>query len=344
MFRFLKTTLVGGVLTLLPIAMMFASVDTLADDQLVHVNDGPTSVAPVILDGELLFQLRGVSALPATERAAAVRERIIALARNAPIAPDSGKVDVYEDRVAVVYGDQTVVIFYLVDAEIEAVPLKLVADAALNRIASAIKDYRQSRSTANLLQSTGYLIAISIAAALLFWAVLALFKGLNTLVERRVKRRIKKLEQASHRVLDAAQIGGWLRGLLALLRTILLFALVMVWLNAALGLYPWTRPMAAQLFSLVLGPIKEMVLGVLTSVPDLAFLTVLFFVIQFILRAIRTFFDRVHRGWIRLTRFEAELLVIDGLYRTADDSEATLRGEPIEAHLEGEAMIITKLD
>lgn len=50
------------------------------------------------------------------------------------------------------------------------------------------------------------------------------------------------------------------------------------------------------------------------------------------------------RARIFCTRFEAELLVIDGLYRTADESEAELHGEAVEAHLDGEAMIITKLD
>lgn len=44
------------------------------------------------------------------------------------------------------------------------------------------------------------------------------------------------------------------------------------------------------------------------------------------------------------TRFEAELLVIDGLYRTAEESEEHLRGAAIEAHLDGEAMIIARLD
>jgi septum site-determining protein MinC len=43
-------------------------------------------------------------------------------------------------------------------------------------------------------------------------------------------------------------------------------------------------------------------------------------------------------------RLEAELLAIDGLYRTADDIEPSLRGRPAQAWLEGDSMIVAGLD
>lgn len=43
-------------------------------------------------------------------------------------------------------------------------------------------------------------------------------------------------------------------------------------------------------------------------------------------------------------RLEAELLAIDGLYRTADDIEPALRGRPAQAWLEGDSMRVAGLD
>jgi septum site-determining protein MinC len=43
-------------------------------------------------------------------------------------------------------------------------------------------------------------------------------------------------------------------------------------------------------------------------------------------------------------RLEAELLAIDGLYRTADDIEPALRGKPAMAWLEGDSMRVAGLD
>jgi septum site-determining protein MinC len=43
-------------------------------------------------------------------------------------------------------------------------------------------------------------------------------------------------------------------------------------------------------------------------------------------------------------RLEAELLAIDGLYRTADDIEPALRGKPAQAWLAGDSMIVAGLE
>ena len=43
-------------------------------------------------------------------------------------------------------------------------------------------------------------------------------------------------------------------------------------------------------------------------------------------------------------RFEAELIAIDGVYRTSDDGEPSLAGRPVQAWLKGETIIMTGLD
>ncbi len=43
-------------------------------------------------------------------------------------------------------------------------------------------------------------------------------------------------------------------------------------------------------------------------------------------------------------RLEAELLAIDGVYRTAEDMEPALTGKPAQAWLEGETMLLAPLD
>ena len=50
------------------------------------------------------------------------------------------------------------------------------------------------------------------------------------------------------------------------------------------------------------------------------------------------------RARIFCSRIEAELLAIDGLYKTADDIEPDLRGRPIQAWLDGNAIRVVALD
>lgn len=50
------------------------------------------------------------------------------------------------------------------------------------------------------------------------------------------------------------------------------------------------------------------------------------------------------RARIFCRRFEAELIAIDGLYRTSDNSEPGLAGRPVHAWLEGETIMLAALD
>ena len=271
------------------------------------VGDDSTMVAPVTVDGQVLFRLRGTSALPAWFRAREVRQRIVALADNTEQDPAAITVETIGDGVALVANEETLVIFYPPDAELEQVSLQLLATSSMRRVIHAVGDYREMRAPERLLRNTGILLGISLLAALLYRAITALFGWLNRLVERRLKGQLEQIEQASHRVINSRQIWGWLGGILRGLRNLLLFLLVLVWLETALGLYPWTRPLAVDIFRLILDPLKEMSAGLVASLPDLAFLAVLVVVIRFFLRVIHTFFARVDRGWIRLETFDRDL-------------------------------------
>jgi septum site-determining protein MinC len=44
------------------------------------------------------------------------------------------------------------------------------------------------------------------------------------------------------------------------------------------------------------------------------------------------------------SKFEAELIAIDGLYKTADDLGSKFRGLPIQVNLDGESMILKTMD
>jgi septum site-determining protein MinC len=50
------------------------------------------------------------------------------------------------------------------------------------------------------------------------------------------------------------------------------------------------------------------------------------------------------RARIFCSKVEAELLAISGFYRTADDIEARLRSQPIQAWLKGDAMYVAPLN
>ena len=268
--------------------------------------DDDIHVAPVELDGEVLFRVRGVAAQPAKVRASRIRARLIEVAENEAIDPGDIEAILDNGMYRLEIGGEEVAILLGADAQLERVPLEILVAATTGRLEESIIAYRDARSSTKLARSTAMLAGITLVAALLLYLTSALFGWLDRLVERVVKRRIEHIERASHRIIDAAQLWSWLGGLLRGIKILSLIGIVLTWLNTALGLYPWTRPFATGIFELILNPLQKIGKGFVSFLPDFVFLVVLFFIVRFILSATKTFFERVDRGWIRFNNFDRD--------------------------------------
>jgi len=208
--------------------------------------DGAASddLAAVTLDGEVLFQVPGVTAYPAAERAQAIRQRIEAIAADRSIAIDSLRVVEMEDRSKIVADDRLVVAFVEFDAAAEGISRQILAEQARIRIAAAIASYRKERSPRVLLIRTAYALGATVGFVLLLLLFRGAFQRLDELAERRLRFHVKRLEARSHQLIQAQQLIRAVHGLLKFLGILSVLAAAYVYAHLVLSLYPWTRPMA----------------------------------------------------------------------------------------------------
>jgi hypothetical protein len=124
--------------------------------------------AAVDVDGRVLFRLRGVSSMPADERAANVAVRIKGLARAPTFDPASLVIEQVGDYFNLMAGAERVLVVTKADGEIEEVGAYTLATAYVERIRSAIVDYRRERSRDFLVQSaiSASVATLALAAAL----------------------------------------------------------------------------------------------------------------------------------------------------------------------------------
>ena len=264
------------------------------------------STAPVEIDGQVLFDLRGTAALPAQVRAATVKARIEALAADASVRTDELHVVPAGEYMKIMAGERNVLAVVDADAQLTQLSVTVLADLYTRRIAQAIDGYRQARRPEQLLRNA--LVALAATAALALSAVLLVWltRRLDLRLERRFARRLQELEIQSFEIVRAEQIRGALRNALRGLRTLALVALVLAYLQFVLARFPWTRGYAHRLLQVILGPLSTIGRAVLASVPNLVFLVVLFVVVRFVLRMMRLFFDAIGRGSITLAGFDRE--------------------------------------
>lgn len=265
-----------------------------------------TNTAPLVIDGEKLFSLRGASAYPAARRVAEIQSRIVYVARDKSFDINDLKIVEEETYSSINAGDVRVMAVLDEDAEMEGLRRALVAQVYRDAIANAITRYRQGRSTSYLLEKSLYAAGATLVLILLLWAARHLFRWLDGWAERHIRKGVDVLADKSHQLVRAGAVWTFIAGLLRLLCNAVYLILAYVYLNTVLGLFPWTRPVSLVLFRLILDPLKSLWQGFVAALPDLAFLVVLWFVVRYLLQIMRAFFTGVGQGRIRLQNFDAD--------------------------------------
>jgi small-conductance mechanosensitive channel len=267
----------------------------------------PIELADVVVDGRLVMTVRGTASFPAARRAAEIKQRIIAAARDDRIAPDSVTVRVEDDRIVLLAGDRPLLDLFDADAEVERLPIDLLAEGSQARIQEIIAAYRHDRSSEVLLKKAAYGLAAVLLAAVLIVVFAKASRALAKLLDRRLQEQIKTLEQKSARLIRSRNLTTVLRALTQLVFLGLVGLTLYVSTQFVLGLFPWTRELADWLFGLILNPLTDIGLGLLGVIPDLIRLAILFLITRYLLRTIRTFFRGVDNGSIKLASFDRDL-------------------------------------
>ena len=271
-----------------------------------EADDSLSRSANVVIDGDVLFRVRGIPAFPADERAAKVAERITALAKDDAVDPGDGQFVLENERVIITIAGTQIVQLVSEDALLEDVNLPILGEVVLGRIQEAIAKYRADRTPEALGRSAVAFAGISITALLLVFATVRLYRWGHGIIDRRIKAQLEKLEKVSDRTIDAGQMWRWLDGMLDGLRLITVIVIGLAWAESSLGLFPWTRPFAKSLFNLLVDPVRSLAAGFLDSLPDITFLVILYFVVRFVLRFVRLYFLRIDSGRITLAGFDQD--------------------------------------
>ncbi len=262
--------------------------------------------AAVVLDGIELFRLRGISALPAEERARIVSNRIEEAAAESALAPLAVQAVENDDAIDINAGERTLIKLYEADARFEDIQLKTLASTTAQKIRAAIESYRRDRSAEVLRRNA---VAAAVATALLALAaalVVLLSRRADAILAERYRRRIEALAAQTHQIVQANQIFAALHGIVRGIRTVVLVALFLVWISVALDHFPWTRPFERRVVGYVMTPLGTLAGGFVGLAPKVIFLVIVAGLTRWALGLIFLFFAALDRGSITLRSFEQE--------------------------------------
>jgi small-conductance mechanosensitive channel len=266
----------------------------------------PFAVAPVKLDGNILFNVRGISSMPATQRAENISQRIKKVAENDSFPADSLQIIEVEDQSSIYAGDIVIMQIYEPDAAMEGVSRQLLANSNAGKIKDTLSLYRYARSRPVIINNLLHAGVATVIMILIMFFVLWLVKRSNKFFQNKIKHRIESVENISFKLIKSNQIWRVFHVLFDTLRVILIIFLVVFYIEYVLTLFPWTNEFAKYALGLITDPIISIGTDFINYIPSFIFILIIFFVTKYLLKLIRLFFTGIEDGGIIIRDFSAE--------------------------------------
>lgn len=246
----------------------------------------PVDGFPVVLDGTELFRVRkGIPGVVSMrERANIVNARLVQIAKDESISPETIRVEEQESGSVILAGDIVLLTVREVDRDGD---LSQQATAARNAQAmqAAVTQFRHDRSAQQLVY--GMLFTLISTVALI--GFLALVQGLVSRLIRSIKTA-QKSRALSFRVqnlqlLGSEATGYLLIGLAGLLRLILVLASFYLYIPFVLSQFPATRVLGNYLLSRTVNRINQAAAAFVDYLPNLVIIVLIailtYYLIQF---------------------------------------------------------------
>ncbi len=281
---------------------------TTGSDASLIASEKTIDMARVMVDGRVLFRVRGVTAFPAPDRATAISGRIRAVAADETIPPTALRLVANGNSADIVAGDTVIMRVFDADAIAEAPGLDrhALAEIYLAKISSAVRQYREERSPERLARDA---ILAGVLTAILALILVGIVIGLRwavTRIERRYHSAVEHVESETFRIISAASIWIAVRFTVRLLTVTAVLVIFYTYLHLVLDLFPWTRPVSTNLRALTIAPLLTLISQVVAAIPDLLIIAVIVLVARYAVKLALLFFSAIENQTIKIPNFDVE--------------------------------------
>lgn len=295
----------------LVVMLLCLAVPALAQDDATSSGDAEAPLAgeenfaaPVIIDGDTIFRVRGFSALPAAERAANIQRRILETAELPEFIELEYDIATNEFGLEITANGRMLTVTTQADADFEQTELELLAAVQSEAIKAAINAYRLSRSDQELVQSAYEAVAWTVAFAILTLAFLKLRRRLIRATERVVVRRFTTVEEATNAIVQGEAVAKLIGFAMHMILWIAFLFVFYYYLTVVALSFAHTRPFAQLLLTYVSQPLIDVILGIFGYLPNLITLAIIYFVTRYLIRGLRLFMENIEAGTFEWQNFE----------------------------------------
>ena len=178
--------------------------------------------------------------------------------------------------------------------------LESVTRQAVDGLKLAVQEGHELHNVRQLLVAAGWTAIVTLIYLLVVRGCIAANRRLGVKLSVAVQTSIEKLKVAGVVAVQPAHFLAVTRHLVALLAWAVGLFATYLWLTLSFERFPYTRPWGEHLTSFLLDTLAKIAEAILSAVPGLVVVILIFLIARFVLRAVRVFFDRIAAGQISL--------------------------------------------
>ncbi len=281
-----------------------------AQDEEEDAAPPPTPVAvetaPVVVDGETFFIVRGGASFTAEERAALIVDRIVDVAdrdldgsATVVVRPSEFGPAVYADAALITVVTEA-------DAELEGFAPDVIAKILVEEIANAIAHYREGRSEVGVQRSIVFALGWTAAFVVFILSLIGLRRLLRGRTEAWLRRWLTDLERDTGRIVDASALLAAQRLFERGAMLVIIIAASYYYVARVLREFAYTSTFASVLLDTLAAPLIALGAAAIAQIPDLLTLLIIILITRYLLKILRLFFQNIENGVFVLRNFEPD--------------------------------------
>lgn len=269
-------------------------------DSLRQVTQG----VPVIVDDDTLFYFyakRGGHT--PQQRAENVANDITALGKRFNLKPDSLYIESSDIVTDVMYDNKVIVSFTDQDGLWEGCTRDQLAAEKRFVILEKLKVMKEEHGFLQLCKRVAYFVLVLVGQFLLFWGTNWLFRRVKVRIVKLRNTRLKPFSIQDYELLDTHKQVKLLIFLASLVRYAFMLLQLLLSVPLLFSIFPQTKNLAFQLFSYIWNPVKSILVGIVSYIPNLFTIFVICLAIRYLVRLFRYLAGEVQSERLKLRGF-----------------------------------------
>lgn len=269
-------------------------------DSLRQVTQG----VPVIVDDDTLFYFyakRGGHT--PQQRAENVANDITALGKRFNLKPDSLYIESSDIVTDVMYDNKVIVSFTDQDGLWEGCTRDQLAAEKRLVILEKLKVMKEEHGFLQLCKRVAYFVLVLVGQFLLFWGTNWLFRRVKVRIVKLRNTRLRPFSIQDYELLDTHKQVKLLIFLAILVRYAFMLLQLLLSVPLLFSIFPQTKNLAFQLFSYIWNPVKSILVGIVSYIPNLFTIFVICLAIRYLVRLFRYLAGEVQSERLKLRGF-----------------------------------------